>query len=300
MSVQPHKFARSADEAVKKTLREGRWAYWERYDVKELGDGDAYVVAGGEVSVTEYLPLVQTPALFLEFARLADEGEITCEVWLEWIHTYGVLGLDRYDPLDAMSVGLYGPVCQEGGPAESYNNFRAQARHANYLLRLEESVSSPGGTDTLRIFEEAYRRDDLGHLRRFGDLTPERERELARETVWANVCEEIRECHPTLVPADEGFVQGWGFDSLIAAMYLQFMWFLTATGDEIRWCARPECTRVIDFSQPRQTVQEGLRRNDRSMGYRTRTDKIFCSDRCRGLHYYHHVKKGKRERETWT
>jgi hypothetical protein len=78
-------------------------------------------------------------------------------------------------------------------------------------------------------------------------------------------------------------------------MYLQLMWLLTATGEEVRWCKRPECSRVVAYEQPEQRVAPaGFKKNDRSMGYRTRTDKEFCSDRCRGQYHYHHVKKGKR------
>jgi predicted nucleic acid-binding Zn ribbon protein len=36
-----------------------------------------------------------------------------------------------------------------------------------------------------------------------------------------------------------------------------------------------------------------MKKNDRSTGYRTRNDKVFCSDRCRGRYHYHYRQKSK-------
>src|SRR5215204_6439449 len=42
-----------------------------------------------------YKPLVDEPDLFLKFARLVEEGPITENEMLEWVSSYGVLGLDK-------------------------------------------------------------------------------------------------------------------------------------------------------------------------------------------------------------
>lgn len=77
-------------------------------------------------------------------------------------------------------------------------------------------------------------------------------------------------------------------------MYLQMLWLLNAPGDQVRRCARPECDKVITFEQPEPLVDPGIRRNDRSKGYRTRRDKEFCSDNRRASYYCHYVKKAKK------
>ena len=54
-----------------------------------------------------------------------------------------------------MLIGLFGPVCQEGGPNESYKNFVREAKQANMLLRLMEAVGSPEGPDYINSIKEA-------------------------------------------------------------------------------------------------------------------------------------------------
>jgi len=293
-----HIFTGAANKAVKPDSRKGVWLVWDSYDVVET-EGDAYIVASDDATIEEYCPLAYVPGLFLEFARLSEEG-ITREVWIDWVERYGALGINRRDEIeDWQDIGLYGPICQEGGPAESYKAFRSEALRANWLLRLIEAVPDPKGPDLLKIFEEVY-----GAGSHFPDnlprMSPKRAESAALDVVRTYVQEEIRDCYPTVLPVDGGFVQGWGFDNLLSAMYLQLMWLLTATTaskveDNIRWCKRPECTKVVDYQQPKQLATTGMKKNDRSRGYRIRRDKEFCSDRCKGLYHYHYVTKPKRE-----
>jgi hypothetical protein len=194
--------------------------------------------------------------------------------------------------MDAMSIGFFGPVCQEGGPNESYENFRTEAWRANWVLKLMEAAGSPEGPNFAEFIEEVF--DIRGHpfQERACRVSIDEAKSWAVRVVYEVVREQIRECYPTVIPVEGGFVQGWGFHSLISAMYLQLMWLLTATGEAVRWCKRPECTRVVAYEQPEQSmVIKGYKKNDRSKGYRTRSDKEFCSDRCRGLYHYHYVKK---------
>lgn len=290
-------FSKAADEAAKPDLRAGMWKVWESYEVVEI-DGGAYVLARGNANnCDEYRPLAQTPGLYLEFARLADEGEITREVWLDWVERYGVLGLEWRNPNEVMLVGLFGPVCQEGGPNESYEAFVREARRANWVLRLVEVVGSPEGPDYAEFIKEAYEVRGVPFQGQARQMSIDGAKRWALRMIWQEVQEQIRECHPVVHVADGRFMQGWGFHSLISAMYLQLMWLLTATGDEVRWCKRPECGKVIAYEQPEQAMAfSGLKKNDRSMGYRTRKDKEFCSNRCKGLYHYYHVKKGKRRK----
>src|SRR5215211_7335294 len=95
----PSSFAQAANEAVKSERRIGAWVVWSDYKVVERRQPeDAYVEAAEDAVPEMYHPLAQVPGLFLEFAQLADEGEITRQVWLDWIGRYGVLGFNWRDP----------------------------------------------------------------------------------------------------------------------------------------------------------------------------------------------------------
>jgi hypothetical protein len=286
-------------KSVKPGLEVGAWPVWERYDVVEVDEGaDSYLLAPQDATYEWFYPL-RLPSLFLEFARLADQREITREVWLDWAHRYGVLGLTLRDQSNLIQVALFGHVREEGGPKESFKEFVREAKEANRLLRLCESYASPEGPDRSRFLKEASEihgfRLPSGRVR----MTPDDSREWALGVVLNQVQYHLQNCYPVIVPVAGGFAQGWAFHTLLSGMYLQMMWLLTAfTGeeDDVHWCKRPECTRVITYKQPEQPKGVVTQKNDRSGGYKTRRDKEFCSDRCRGLYHYHYVKKPKGRR----
>jgi hypothetical protein len=294
MQFRPREFDASANEAVKSTLRAGTWPVWERYDVFE-GDQeeDAYVLAPEEAAYEWYEPL-KLPALFLEFARLAEGGDITREVWVEWIEFYGVLGLGVRDPRDLVQIGLFGNVCEEGGRAETYGRFVKEAREANWLLRLCEAYVSPEGPDPARFLDEASNIYGVSLPSEGRHFTPDQAKRWAASIILSQTQHYVQDCYPLLLPSDGGLVQGWGFHTLLSGMYAQALWLLTARGEDIRWCKRPECTKVVIFKQPEQPSPSGIKKNDRSRGYKTRKDKEFCSDLCRGLYRYHYVEKPRR------
>lgn len=84
-------------------------------------------------------------------------------------------------------------------------------------------------------------------------------------------------------PYDSAFEAAYGFRSLLGAMYLQMYWLMTAKGD-VRRCKASGCLRVITFDQPKQEGDH-RKKNDRSRGYRTRRDKVFCSPACKQRDY---------------
>jgi hypothetical protein len=93
------------------------------------------------------------------------------------------------------------------------------------------------------------------------------------------------ECYPILwrrINKDNdqtlGFVQSLGFHSLLGAMYLQMMWLLIE-GDSARRCERPGCPRIVRF-QPPQQPDAAAPRGTRGK-YRTRKDKLYCSNACK-------------------
>ena len=105
--------------------------------------------------------------MFLKFARLADDGEITEEGWKNWVKAYGVLGLEQRDLTRAvieryreLGLGLDELLDElrwidnlgreyrlysgstEGGLRESFASFEREAYKANRLLRIYEAATA--------------------------------------------------------------------------------------------------------------------------------------------------------------
>ncbi len=251
----------------------------------------------GEASPRVYRPLVDTPGLFLEFASLVDEGEVTQDVWLDWVKCYGVLGLGhRYVLLglgdeDAWFTEGYGIT--SGGPAETFKNFKREALRANLVLRLYEAAISQEGVDGEWLAAMEREIHELGgHVASFEPLPPVRlSEEAILSTIRLEIMRQVEECYPTLhLSSDAELVQGWGFHSLLGAMFLQMTWLTTAKDEQVRWCKRKGCNRIITFEQPAPPKEDpGFKKNARGR-YKTRKDKAYCSDRCRASHYYHQKK----------
>jgi hypothetical protein len=275
----------SAAETVSSPLRILPWVVWHGYEVRRAGGGDAYVMASPvprrqrRESRRLAAPLRDTPDLFLEFAELADH-EIDEEVWRDWFTRYGVLGLKPALPYMA-SV--------EGGPEETFSRFVDEARIANGVLRLWEAATMGMGDEELvdRYLPQITLLQD-----RAKGLLGVWYADVPRSTTapWLSLVGTIvqskltTECYPQLLgTSGPTFGDGYGFRSLLGAMYLQMFWLMTAKGG-VRRCKEPECPRVITFDQPEQKGDPS-KHNDRSMGYRTRVDKVFCSAACKQRDY---------------
>ncbi len=101
-----------------------------------------------------------------------------------------------------------------------------------------------------------------------------------------------RECYPQLLgTSDVTFETSYGFRSLLGAMYLQKYWLMTAKGG-VRRCKEPGCPRVITFDQPKQQG-DPWEKNDRSIGYRARRDKVFCGPACKQRDYDRRKRMGR-------
>jgi hypothetical protein len=103
-----------------------------------------------------------------------------------------------------------------------------------------------------------------------------------------------QECYPTIYREGDEYVRGWGFRSLLGAMYLQMQWLMTS--EEVRRCKGPNCFKIITFEPGEPYTGPGLERNMRGK-YKTRIDKEFCSTNCRVKWRYHNVIKPRRENE---
>lgn len=242
--------------------------------------------------VDSYSPLALS-GLFLEFAGLADDGHTTLDVMMDWVERYGVLGLEGRETRGLEPQGF---AHLRGGPLDNLRSFGIEARRANAVLRLYEAATNPDGPDVdkIRRYEEWFSTRAI--LRAYGHRLDSSAglRDAALGWVAGTVRRTVADdCYPELYQERDTFRSGYGFKSLLGAMYLQMMWLMISTG-EIRRCQGPGCNRIITFEQPDQPIEDsGLRKNPRGR-YRTRKDKRFCSDNCRVKNYQQRRRIAKR------
>jgi hypothetical protein len=268
MQVKPEDFAKAASESVKDEFGYGRWLVYDDYKLIRIDKDDAYVrvpLVPGKApeKLDGYNPLL-VRGLFLEFAELAEGGEITQDDWLDWTKRWGVLGVGWRE----------GPVnLHRGGRREKFSIFKREAELANWVLRLYEAATVEDGPDVPRITE----------LLELDDDTPGSAEEAKGWALYeAKLMVQRRligECFPRLfLQPDLSFVHSpSGFGSLVGAMYLQMMWLMSATGKSKR-CAGPGCDRIIYFEPSEQPDDVELRGRAVRGAYRS---KKFCSDNCR-------------------
>ena len=236
-----------------------------------------------------YSPLL-VPGLFLEFAELADGDVVTLDVMLEWVSRYGTLGFEGRE----RRAGGYAEA--RGGPKDNLRSFASEASKANKVLRLYEAATAPGGPDELTILDHVNTQMLNERGIDISLTTPLQRRDAALAWVAHTVRDVVAsECHPELYQGEHRYYQGWGFRSLLGAMYMQMMWLMTATG-EVRKCKGPGCNKVIAFEHPEPSL-EGLWQKGYRKPYKTRVDKEFCSSNCKAKWHYHNVAKPRREGE---
>jgi len=297
--------------------------------------------------VSAYRPLVDTPELFLDFARLADDKELDAElgtdknadIALGWAQVYGVLGLtptqsqelskpafdlfhgggeklsilDPRDPERPQVVVADGTVegvlkiadittqqthghrrDVQGGHKDTVEAFALEAWTAHTALRLYEAANADAGpkTDTIRHFWKSMA-PSSGSM---PPASPEEAKTWAEEWIVNAMLSRIRGfVYPQTYRADQGFVQGMRFESLLDAMWLQLLWLLTA-GSHVRTCEFRYCDKVITFEKPDQYEDPGTNKNARRK-YRTRVDKYYCDHLCVAKESYHR-NKDKKKRAT--
>jgi hypothetical protein len=241
-------------------------------------------------------PLVATPSMVLEFAELVENG-ITKDVWLDWVRRYGVLGFEGNG-----EVADRWWASPRGGPRETLTAFVEEASQANAVLRIYEAATSPGGPDVAVLSDFASKTEPA--LSAIEGWTEFKVAETASalqasglKVAWKAVASMLAgHCYPELYASKdafgsrEAFAVGWGFKSLLGAIYLQMAWLMT-TVEDVRHCQGPKCNKIIAYEQPEKGAHPQLRgrKNDRSAGYRkTRKDKRFCGSSCKSLwHYYY-------------
>ena len=309
IKVSASNFEDAADKVVNRVLREGLWTVYDLYDCDYSVDGrgpcggSTRVCAcagaeGGErlangVSNT-YAPLMDEN-LFLSFAQLVEKEQmdtsgvfLTAErlggvpaladdldteknrkVAVRWVEGYGVLGATPHPRHDTWWSD------PRGGTGDTVKRFVYEAWTANRTLRLYEAATA--GPDGQAI-------EEILQVRGFRSL------KQARDAALDEVDEQIQSrmkqhCFPQSFRRPDGErMRGYGFRSLLGAMWIQMWWLFTENEEQVRRC--PWCNGVISFQRGIPPQNPGLKRNVRGKS-KTRKDKRFCDDNCRAKYDYY-------------
>jgi hypothetical protein len=284
------------------------WRVYEDYELVEEEDALPYLRAStpkGHESpkrVKSYNPLVDTPRLFLDFARIAERKNPRKAI-SQWIAQYGLLGFadssPQWFPEGSPEVTVPPRRYDDtGGPGETPQAVWYEVYTTNRILALYEAVLNRD-SDKLAtlIFTSVEDPEWLGRRRQYvsgyANETGSNRIDVLVSAALAEVCEHIIGTlnvfvypdinYPTSVLRQQalltvdGLNASWGVRNLLGAMYLQFFWLVTSAGELAR-CKY--CGGIISYAPPVQV--EGLHKDRKP-----RTDKEFCDSRCRQNYHYH-------------
>jgi hypothetical protein len=288
------------------------WEVYEEYDLVEPKKGAPYLKARGMMGrykpqvVKRYQPLIETPYLFLDFARLWERD--VSKGLVDWMAKYGLLGLSPDSPQKPTTNRLreewpphrYKPA---GGPEETLDAVMYEAERAHYALswyeaalsrdrqELEETLippeqSSEWKDDKRRYFRERAKRKNISYIDALVDKALVTVMLLVQSSLNSHAYPAI---YPTVDPAEqqltpERLTASWGVRNLLGAMYLQFYWLLTSGGDLSR-CKH--CGDLILLARP--VLDKDV------VSRKPRSDTQFCSSQCRHNYHYHNRRKIKRQ-----
>jgi hypothetical protein len=221
-----------------------------------------------------YAPLTRYPDLFIRFARLypgqrvLKEDEML-EIAFGWARNYGILGVEGVDPSADRDK-------RRSGRRENVATFMQEVKTAAFVLDAFIAVNSDDPETmldcVLRNWATTPRiQEDLQVL------SPVETKFMLAHNVRERVGQYLeRDCYPALHDMFGRFSQGWGFRSLLGAMYLQMMFYILEP-KMLRWCKATDCDELVTFEGG--TGAEGLSKGARGK-YRTRGDKEYCSKAC--------------------
>jgi hypothetical protein len=319
--------ARGYEQAVDAKPETCLWSYWfvyPKYTLRER-EGSKFIYAPESAKQVQnrerYRPLSRAfSSSFLRFARWPEEHDMDRNpldtdkneaAALEWARAFGVLGID---PPALTLVGVSSEVTNYflgrpgpdgfwdrgsrsealGGPKETVERFAGEAWEANLMLRLFEAATNPEGPDVDTIVgympEDGEEWISLPGTRELHGKTPQTARSWALTVVEEIVERKVRgRCWP--LPVRDGSLhrEGWAFDSLLGAMWLQMMWLMLGQPRRCEWCGA-----LLDVD-PEQAEQMELDDADARIGERRkpRSDRRFCpsrdgiKDKCKADFNYH-------------
>lgn len=279
-----------------------RWAVFERYEILEPQEGEAYIESSSSKVVEVYDPLTETPHLFLEYARIAEASD-PIQALLDWIHEYGLLGLALYErdfqstfnpreegrkifPELVRPPGSYSPY---GGIGETLTAHLMLAEQANETLRLYESALNRDVKNLESLIFDSEASDSVnekrlsyiqGRIERASATWQEGLVDAALGQVHEYVSSVGTFCYPAVTfdsdSNDEPLLKPEHFRAatvprnLEGAMYLQMYWLITSSG-ELSRCEY--CGRILSLNRPNPG------------GRKRRNDRRFCNDSCRQAHH---------------
>jgi hypothetical protein len=145
------------------------WAVYEDYEIAEEDEQLPYLTASSDEPETLYKPLVDTPHLFLEFARIAEQRSRSDEALDNWIRKYGLLGLTG-GMGKTLHADLYPEVIDPplrysnaGGPGDTLNAYHVAVAKTNKLLTLYEALLNRDheGLEKCFVWHERCTPEDL-------------------------------------------------------------------------------------------------------------------------------------------
>ena len=304
-------------QAGSERLRPGEWAIYPQYEFLER-DGRKYLIARETVAQFRgrfrYRPLSLDYAdLFVEFAGWAEqhkmsksdpEGKRNEEAAYAWATHYGVLGLDKPRTIlvgESSSfiqdyLGRPGPdgssgrgMSNEGfgGPAETVAKFTDEVLEARVVLHLYNAAISRD-TEAITALMGKESDDDLGYssIRDSYGHSKDSARAWALRVVQETVNRKVAgRCHPTLHGDPGSYEQGWAFNSLLGAMWLQMLFRLTGQ-TQVCLC----CGAVLAFGDETQEARSPSMKPAASSRRqrKPRSDRSFCGTLCRSKWHYHY------------
>ena len=156
------------------------WRVFEDFDIVEEDERLPYFRASSYEGARLYEPLVETPYLFLEFARIAEQSEHQAVALDKWISKYGLLGLTIESPewdLDPPAnvewlhlTDLYPELIvpplrysNAGGPGDTFNAYHLEVAKTHKLLTLYEALLNRDfdGLERCFAFHQGCTPDDL-------------------------------------------------------------------------------------------------------------------------------------------
>ena len=269
----------------------GRPSYYThpKYPMKFLG----YSPAKDQDNWREYEPL-ENDRLFFEFASLR-KGKRSPEKVLNWINEHAPLMLDA-----ALVMNRHGYKWWGGNPREYVDDFYQEVDRAATIIALYEAVLGRNK----EAVEEILTHEPTNFARQlyeeFWNWEPEDEKHydgklgFALNAVMFEVMRLKRTYSQQTMYLPPGRAlpsrvrQGWEFQNLLGAMYVQMYWLLAAGEKNVTHCKYcgdlvPLTTRVIDSSKP-------------SKSRKPRDDTEYCGKPCKQSYYYH--TKGKYQRKS--
>jgi len=282
------------------------WHVYEDYELVEEEDALPYLRASTPKGYEEpnpiksYNPLVDTPHLFLDFARIAERKN-PAKALSQWIAQYGLLGFADSSPQwfpEASPQVTVPPRWYDdmGGPGETLKAVWNEVYTTNSTLALYEAVLNrdpvklesllfPPGGEPEWLEERRLYMNEFIEETGFDWIDVLVDRALGQ--VWEYIMAIAVFAYPTISPTGSLHQQplltvdrlnaSWGVRNLLGAMYLQFFWLVTSAGELAR-CRY--CGRIISYAPP---VQVGGLHKVR----KPRKDKEFCDSRCRQNYHYH-------------